>query len=232
MFPMDYIPAADTVGIIGGVMLLLTLAALVFFARSRLGGGKRREKGKKRHSLIGSMVVGLLLLVFLSVSVSILTFSLFLRTHGALDIRDPVAVVSCREVAGDAAFDLILEYTPEGGDPQTLLLRGDQWMVEGYIIDFDSRLTLLGVTSGYRVVRIRGRYTDPADETAHPPTIYSTADERWNGVWRYLMEEGDRLPLVEAVYGAAVFAYPDEDDLFIMYVTSNGFTLSRAEESP
>jgi len=232
MFPIDYIPAADIVGLVGCVMLLATLMAGALCVRALLGSGKGKKKPPRRPGPIGAVIIGLLLLVFLSFSVSLLMFSLVLRTHGVLDVRDPVAVVSCREVAGEAAFDLIMEYTPEGGEPRTLLLRGDQWMVEGYVIEFDGRLALLGVTSGYRVVRIRGRYTDPADETSYPPTIYSLTDERWNEVWRYLMEEGDRLPLVEAVYGNAVFAYPDEDDSFVIYVTSNGFTLSRFEETP
>jgi len=140
--------------------------------------------------------------------------------------------VYCRKLTTDAGFDLTMEYTPTGGDVQTLLLRGDQWMVEGYVIDFDSSLTLLGITSGYRVVRIRGRYMDPADETAHPPTVYSLADERFDDLWRHLFESGDRLPLVEAVYGAAVFAYPDEDDRFAVYITPNGFEMSRITESP
>lgn len=227
MFPINYIPAADTVGIVGGVLLLVTLAALFLFFRSRLGGGKKRKGTKKRHGLVGSVFIGLVLLLFLFVSLSILIFSLFLRAHGSLDVRDPVATIYCRELTTDAGFDLTMEYTPAGGNARTLLLRGDQWMVEGYVIDFDSSLTLLGVTSGYRVVRIRGRYVDPADETAHPPTVYSLADERLDDLWRYLFESGDRLPLVDAVYGSAVFAYPDDDDRFAVYITPNGFEMSR-----
>jgi hypothetical protein len=230
MFPINYIPAADTVGIVGGVMLLVTVAAIVLFIRSRLGGGKKRKGTRKRHGLIGSVIIGLLLLLCLSVSISILLFSLVLRAHGNLDVRDPVATVYCRKLTTDAGFDLSMEYTPTDGDAQTLLLRGDQWMVEGYVIDFDSRLTLLGITSGYRVVRIRGRYVDPADETAHPPTVYSLADERFDDLWRYLFESGDRLPLVDAVYGSAVFAYPDEVDRFAVYITQDGFEMSRITE--
>ncbi|MBN1882504.1 MAG: hypothetical protein JW885_10060 [Deltaproteobacteria bacterium] len=228
MFPIDYIPAADTVGIVGGVMLLVTLLAAFLFVRARLGGKKKKE-AKRRHGFVGSIIKGLLLLLFLTASLAILLFALLLRAHGTVDVRKPVAEVYCRDLSTDAGFDLDMEYTPAGGDAQKLLLRGDQWMVEGYIIDFDGRLTILGITSGYRIVRIRGRYTDPADEAAYPPTIYSTACERWDGLWRYLFEKGDRLPLVEAVYGAAVFTYPDEDDRFAVYITSNGFTLSRIE---
>ena len=232
MFPIDYIPAADTIGIVGGVMLLVTLAAVVLFVRSRLGDWKKQKRSTRQHGFIRSMVIGLVLLLFLSASVSILMFSLLLRTHSVLDVRDPVATVYCRGLTTDAGFDLTVEYTPTGGDVQMILLRGDQWMVEGYVIDFDSRLVLLGIASGYRVVRIRGRFVDPTDEAAYPPTIYSLADERWDDLWRYLFEAGDRLPLVEAVYGSAVFAYPDEDDRFAVYVTPNGFEISRIKEAP
>ena len=69
---------------------------------------------------------------------------LLLRAHGSLDVKKPVAEVYCRELTADAGFDLVMEYTPEGGDVRKLLLRGDQWMVEGYVIDFDERLALWG----------------------------------------------------------------------------------------
>ena len=232
MFPLDYIPAADTIGIIGGVMLFVTLVAVVLFLRSRFWGVKKKDGTKRRHGLVGSAIAGIVLLLFLFASLSILMFSLLLRTHGSLGVRKPVAAVYCRELKTDAGFDLTLEYTPTGGDAHMLLLRGDQWMVEGYVIDFDSRLAFAGITSGYRVVRIRGRYVDPVDEAAYPPTIYSLADERWDDLWRYLFETGDRLPLVEAVYGSAVFAYPDEDDRFTVYITPDGFEISRVNDTP
>ncbi len=96
-------------------------------------------------------------------------------------------------------------------------------MLEGDILKWDSFLNFLGLHTRYRLTRLRGRYLKTDEEIHKQATVYSLVPDENHPLWQYLYKFGQKLPLVNSVYGNAVFQTADMEKHFHIFVSTSGF---------
>ena len=162
----------------------------------------------------------------------LLFFSLFLRAYHAFTYDKPVAEIRTRvfEKEKKVPVSLVHFYSNHSQITRHLIIRGDQWMMEGDILKWENWLNFFGLHSRYRLTRLRGRYLNTEAEVHAPHTIYSLIPTEKHPFWRYLYQYGHRLPFVSTVYGNAVFQDLGKDKIYLIYVGTSGFSVREKEE--
>jgi len=154
-----------------------------------------------------------------------LTVWLVLRSCEAFSRTTLVAEVRCQRV-GPKQF--LLTLTPwRGAHPQparTFSLRGDQWMLSGYLVKWHPWLTAAGVPSYHRPARISGRYADVAEETGSLPTAFALHGGR-DRVWEAFHRLDPFLPFVDAAYGTSAFLPVEPDVSHQVLVGASGYLI-------
>lgn len=150
-----------------------------------------------------------------------------IRVFNVLSEKTPVAIVSLHAVSSDE-FDLFYSQMdgPETASGQTFRLKGDQWSVSGGIIKWHPALTLLGLKSYQKPLRISGQYASLARQRANYPSVFAlsdSADRLWEAVYRL----GPFLHFIEAVYGSSAYAYADPQFTYQVYATPTGYMIKR-----
>lgn len=193
-------------GLIGLALGLLGLALLVFAVV---------RTWKKKMKLNGLVFSVFFFLLFSAAGAACVFLSMFVQTFHRLTYEKPLGVVTATGMEG--AMDMRFEDSATGRR-HVFELRGDQWMVEGYILRWKPFLRFLGADSHYRLTRFSGRWQSP-DSTRI--TNYQLADEP--GYWKFMMKHArNKFPLVDAAYGICAFQYPAEKP-FDLYINDTGF---------
>jgi len=220
-----------TLGFIG---VLLGILATIFVLYRRIGWLLRTIRGKKATSpkLLKGIRNLVLLLLWIS-GFSVLLFAgFFARAYHAFTWEKPIAEVSIEPVGPSqtSRVTLIQMISPDSQIVHQFLIRGDQWMLEGDILKWDSWVNFFGWHTRYRLTRIRGRFIDTRDEIQQPPTIFSLVEREDDPLWRLLYDIGPELPFVDTVYGNAVFQTSDTAKRFLIQVSTSGFTAREVEQ--
>lgn len=127
----------------------------------------------------------------------------------AINIADYQPLTGMQRVAsiavasqGEQNWDVTLRQT---GDESATIhrLKGDQWQLDARIIRFTGPLRWLGVTPGYRLERLGGRYTSLEQERTEPRSVVGLGESVWIDLWE--LDRRFNMPFVEGVYGNAVF---------------------------
>lgn len=138
-----------------------------------------------------------------------------------------VARVSARQLA---PMEFELTYQPAGSQASagvTAQLEGDQWMVSGGIVKWHPWLTMLGLKSYHKPLRLTGQFSRADLQRSHLPTLTLLAPEI-DRFWEALYGADPYLPFVEAVYGSAAYAYVEPGVVQEIYVTPSGYLIKRA----
>lgn len=142
-----------------------------------------------------------------------------------------VAQVTARRIA---PLEFELTYTPADSRwsaPIQARLEGDQWAVSGGIVKWHPWLTMLGLKSYHKPLRLTGQFSDAAQQRTHLPTLEVLAPEG-DRFWEALYRAGPYLPFVEAVYGSAAYVYAEPGVVQEVYVTPSGYLIKRSPSSP
>lgn len=186
------------------------------------------------------MITGLqnltVILLLITTSGLLLFIGLFFRTYHRFTYEVPVAEIVTQPLGNDDSTSVTLvRYRPAGnGRDRYFFVRGDQWMIEGDIIKWKSWLNLLGLHTRYRLTRLQGRYLDIEAERSAPRTVFSLidhpqdADER-HPVWRFLYRSGQKLPLVDTVYGNAAYQNLNDPGRYRVFVGTSGFLVRKRD---
>ena len=219
----------DTIVYAGAVGVLLGLCFLILFFYRRIRRLVRVLSGKK--SVSPGFVAGLrnlvLVVVWTSVFGMLLFLGAFLRSYYAFNYEEPVAeiVTEPSDLPRTALVRLVEFKSPRGRSPRSFTVKGDQWMIEGDILKWESWLNFLGLHTRYRLTRLRGRYLSTEAEIKEKQTIFSLVESEAHPLWRYLYLYGQRLPFVSTVYGNAVFQTSAKGKRYLVYVRPSGFTV-------
>ncbi|MBI2486736.1 MAG: hypothetical protein HYW01_07235 [Deltaproteobacteria bacterium] len=157
----------------------------------------------------------------------------FIQSYQSVTKKELVAIVRCTPLdskIGDMRIELKFVKNGEIEKAQELIIKGDQWSIEGDILKWEDWLNLIGLHTMYKLTRVRGRYVDTLDEIQHAPTVYSLVENEEDPEWRWLYKYGHKLPFVIAVYGNTVFTYPSGERTYEIYVTTSGFMLQVLEK--
>jgi len=226
-FDPDYLVYAGAVGIFLGFVFLLCF----MYRRTR---GIVRILSKKKGPAIGlfaSLRNLLLIAVWTSLFGMALFLGFFLRAYHAFTIEKPVAEIVVQPLGqGSPRTRMLLNYfCTETRERRHLIIRGDQWMIEGDILKWDNWLNFLGLHTRYRLTRLRGRYVDAQEELYQPKTVYSLIEDENDLFWRYLYRYGSRLPFVSTVYGSAVYHGAGVSKHYLVFVGTSGFIIREKE---
>jgi hypothetical protein len=154
-----------------------------------------------------------------------------LTGYRAFTERTHVAEVQCIDLAPGKLRLYYVELAPDGhrGATRTFDLDGDEWTVGGEVLRWRSALTALGAKPFAGVTRVEGRWSHAADANAHKPTAYDLHQDTI-GTWRWLQRHGTDGPLrwiVDGAHGSAVSQQPDRRALFDLFVTPDGYVLTK-----
>ena len=206
--------------------LILGIIALLVFILNRIvntaKGGRAVRSGK--FGFFQSLSRFTLILLWILLSGAALLLACFIQSYQSFTRKELVAVVRCVPLEGEIntmRMEIEVVNDQEISGRKELLLKGDQWAVEGDILKWDNWVNLLGVHTMYRLTRVRGRYLNVQEEIQNTPTVYGLVENEED--WQWLYNYGHKLPFVTAVYGNTVFTYPSEENTYEVYVTTSGF---------
>ena len=156
-----------------------------------------------RHGrLLGGVVHGLLALGVVLIGIAALVVASSLREYQRLVSEERIGVLHLSRVAYHQ-FNGV--FTNTAGDTTDFLLRGDEWQVDAKVLKWPGLAVLAGFSTGYRLDRISGRYTNIDDERKLPRTVYAFYPPQEVDLWDFIDQHRAWIPWVDAFYGSATF---------------------------
>lgn len=195
---------------------------------------KERKKGEKKPPPGCIMRSFQIFLTFLLIFIGFLVimYGIYLQSFFAFTRKELVAEVTCEPLAGtDYHMQLVLirKHGPGANIRQSFLITGDQWYIRGDILKWENWLNLFGLHTCYKLTRVGGFFNNPREE--YRASHYSLVPEEDSSVWRWLYENGYKLPFIVDVYGNSDYKYPASNKTFKVYVTTSGFSIE-TEDRP
>ncbi len=216
-FPLLFVAVA--VVVVGVILFVAQVIRLIPFSR----------KPSEKRGVMGRIVRSLLSVCIVLFGLFLLMLVMFARTYEVFTREKPVARIHCVPVESQD-YSMILRFVPltERGEGTAALyrLRGDQWAVGGHILRWHPWLNILGLGTGYRITRLEGRHLHAEDGPPEVRTVYDLGERRMQRLWEWLYRYHEDVPLVKAAYGSTVYTFPDKDKVFLVAVTSSGFTVT------
>lgn len=143
-----------------------------------------------------------------------------LRGYRPLSATEPIGTLSFDQL-DEQHFTAILS-TPDGTE-RRFELRGDMWQVDVRLLRWADALTRLGLTPGYRLDRLSGRYLSLEDEQNQPRTVVGLApDKSLFDVWAWLRRSGNTLGILAADYGSAAYLPMAEGAMYRIGLGNDG----------
>jgi hypothetical protein len=207
----------------GAIGLFLGLLFFLFFLYHRLLWLMEFVSSKSRPSpeILKSLRNLILIALWTSVFGMLLFLGFFLRTYQVFTDEVPVAELVVEPLGSEkGGLVTLVEFSRHS--IKQYEVKGDQWMVEGDIVKWDNWLYLFGLQNRYRLTRLSGRYVRTADEANQKRTIHALVKDEEHPLWRYLYEYGQWFPLVDTVYGNAVFQSLGAKKQFQIYIGTSG----------
>jgi len=224
----DYLVYAGAIGILLGLLFLI----FFLYRRIRWVFGVLTKQKTPSPRLLASLRNLIVIIVWTSFFGMLLFFGFFLRAYHAFTYEEPVAEIITKPLDSPSAGPVALvKFLPTHSQvSRYLLVKGDQWVIEGDILKWESWVNFLGLRTRYRLTRLRGRYLRTEEEIHQPRTVYSLVDHENHPLWRYLYLYGHGLPLVSTVYGSAGFQTTRENKQYLIFVSASGFVVREKEE--
>lgn len=217
---------AGTIGVLLGI--LAAIHVVYRRIRSLLRTGAKDHT--PRPGVLASLRTLFLIALWTSVSGIAGFAGAFLQSYRVFTHERPVADIRVQPLgrARDGPVSLLLFSTMPAGECRYLLLKGDQWRLEGDILKWDDRLLFLGLKNRYRLTRLTGRYIDANAERERPRSVFFLTRDEASPLWRSLYRIGNRLPFVSTVYGSAAYQDARPAKRYLVYVGSSGFLIRQA----
>jgi len=231
IFPIEFDP--NYLIYAGAIGILLGLIFLVLFFYRRILWIIRTLLRQKTTSpkLLASLRNFLLIAIFTSIFGMLLFIGFGLRAYHSFTYEEPVAEIITKPLnwPEQESVTLVKFFSDQSKTTRYFFLKGDQWMIEGDILKWDSWLNFLGFHTRYRLTRLKGRHLNTKAETNKPHTIYSLVEQEDHPFWQYLYQYGQKLPFISTVYGNAVFQDCRKNKKYLIYVGTSGFIVRESD---
>jgi len=207
----------------GAIGLFLGLLFLLIFLYHRISWLIKSVSSRTRTSpeLFRSLRNLILITLWTSLFGTVLFLGFFLRTYQVFTYETPVAELVVEPLGSEkGGLVTLVEFSRQS--IKQYVVKGDQWMMEGDIVKWDNWLHLFGLGNRYRLTRLSGRYIRAAEEANQSRTVHALVKDEEHPLWRYLYEYGHLFPLVDTVYGNAVFQSLGARKQFQIYVGASG----------
>jgi hypothetical protein len=208
---MDLISFVPIAGAVAGIIALLLFILLIKRLRNR------------RKKILVCIIHFLFVIIFALVSAIFILLYATLRGYENFAYSKPVFSIEC-PIKEDDSF--VLEFVPldrEVNEVRSYLIKGQQFVVEGHIVRWENFFVTVGMKPLYQVTRLTGRYVSINDEKGKERSVYEIGEE--TKMWRWLMQYGEKIPGIDAVYGTSSFKDAFENKKYIVNIVHNAFVI-------
>ena len=196
---------------ITGIVLFVISIAIIVPAIVKLA--------KKKISFKNFIAPFLRFLIIFLISTSLILLTLFLMSFKNFTYEEKIGTVIAKKIDGEINVTFIDEHAQKEYE---FILNGDQWMIEGYILRWNTALRFLGVHSYYTVTRFEGRFEKPTKAEVKSYEIYPEGE-----IWQFFLKNANKIPFVDTAYGIAAFEYPDNNAAYTVYINDTGFIIKK-----
>ncbi|HEY7419630.1 MAG TPA: hypothetical protein VH593_30905 [Ktedonobacteraceae bacterium] len=177
---------------------------------------RARRRFKWMHGIGG--------VVLLIVAVSLLWLTMLAQTFLGLQSDIPAARVTATTFGNvPHLMDVQVTLYDPNGHATTLrpqAVYGDRWMLDADVVEFYPWLNVLGIHSGYKLIRLEGFYDDSnLERTAQHTVIDLNGGD--NGSFKAMQEQAWTSPFIKGGYGSSTFLYPD-GRTYNVFMSQNG----------
>jgi hypothetical protein len=173
----------------------------------------------RRGRLVGGIVHALLALLIILIGAAALLVASSLHGYQRLVAEERVGELKLNRVAYHQ-FNGVFTYA--SGDRADFSLRGDEWQVDAKVLKWPGLAALAGFSTGYRLDRISGRYTNIDDERSLPRTVYAFYPPDDVDLWEFIDHYHAWIPWVDAFYGSATFLPMADGAVYEINITPTG----------
>ncbi len=208
---MDLISFVPIAGVVSGIIALLLFFLLIKRLRNR------------RKKILVCIIHFLVVVIFALISSIFILLYAGLKGYEHFTYNKPIFSVEC-PIKEDDSF--VLKFIPlDGKESQARFYRvkGQQFVIEGHIIKWENFFVTVGMKPLYQVTRLTGRYVSINDEKEKERSVYEIEEETM--LWRWLMQYGEKIPGIDAVYGISSFKDAVENKELIVHITHNAFVI-------
>lgn len=145
-----------------------------------------------------------------------------LYTYARLTHEREAARVSIRQL-GERHY--VVSVQTRNGPPRHFQLQGDEWQIDARVLKWRALGNLLGFDAVYRFERLSGRYADITQERGAGRTVHSLAEDPGLDLWSLLKKHHQYVPLVDALYGSAVYVPMAEGAEYTVTVSTSGLVV-------
>ncbi len=193
--------------LISAVMSLLRPKSERRYVEDEYGRGKYYHV-RRRHFRWHHGIGGVILLV---IAVSLLWLTMLAQTLLGLQ-SDILAARVTATTFGNVPHLMDVQitlYDPNGHattmPPQAVY--GDRWILDADVIEFKPWLNVLGIHSGYKLIRLESYYDNSDLERTAPRTVIDL--NGGDSGFKAMQEQAWSSPFIKGVYGSSTLLYPD-----------------------
>lgn len=136
---------------------------------------------------------------------------------------EEVALTVTVTPTGDQQFNARAVF-PDGRDT-TLVVHGDQLMVDAHILKWHYWANVIGLTTEYELDRLQGRFISIEDERGRERSIHGLSTEKPADLFELVQRYTFLAPLVDTEYGSATFIDVSEPARFEVLVSTTGLLI-------
>ncbi|GLQ88469.1 hypothetical protein [Dyella flagellata] len=203
--------------ILAGVILLLALAQLL---AARQHAHNRRHLAATAHSL--------LLVVFLLVAALLGGMAMSLRGYRFLSEEQPVVQIDAH-ILSPQRWALTLTW-PDGAN-RKLMLAGDDFQVDAFVLKWKLPAMLAGLPPLYRLDRLSGRYDDASQEATAARTVIDFSQAGAGDLVDLKNQVPRWFPEVDTVFGSAAFLPLVDGGHYNVSLMRTGALVARPDEA-
>jgi hypothetical protein len=181
----------------------------------------------KKLKLISSVSRFLTFLIFAFVSLTLSIILFGTQGYQSLTKEEQVAVVKISPI-DKQVFNarLILQ----NGEQQLFNLKGDELLIDAYILKWKPWVNILGIHTAYRLERVSGRYKDINDEKQKERSIFAIKNANDAGIAKWRDDYSFLSFLLDVEHGSASFVNADITSEYELMVTTDGLLIRPVKE--
>lgn len=167
----------------------------------------------------------------LCLSLAALAATLAVSTQGYRALTgEEVALTVTVTPTGEQRFNARAVF-PDGRDT-TVVVHGDQLMVDAHILKWHYWANVFGLTTEYEIDRMQGRYIDIDDERDRERSVHGLSTEKPADLFELVQRYTILAPLVDTEYGSATFIDVTEPARFEVLVSTTGLLIREVGLGP
>lgn len=195
--------------VLTAIFVILALVIVLFAARMLLRG-----------SWLLGWLRGMVGLSLIAVAVVLTMAALDFHSYKQLAREQTVATLGFTRIAPQQFQVSVVDDT---GIEEVYEVYGDLWQLDARIIKWSNSLAGIGLTPGYRLDRLSGRYFSLEKEQKSTRSVHQLGTSKsLFDTWNWLREYGSGLAMVDASYGSATYLPMEDGALFAVNLTNSG----------